>query len=94
MMAMIILDEFWVLLSGNNHNNMVQIQHMVMVFCLNDNTLSHSILTIPRFPLLSFYSDLSKIYIVTDVFITVAFIILPSYFYHVRKDGMKRRTLI
>jgi hypothetical protein len=82
-----------VLLSGNNHNNMVQIRHMVMVFCLNDNTLSHFILFIPRFPLLSVYSDLSKKYIVTDAFITVTFILLPSYFYHVREDGMKDTTL-
>jgi hypothetical protein len=78
-----------VLLSGNNHNKMVQIQHMVTVFFLNDNTSSHSILFIPCFPLLSFYSDLSKIYIVTDAYITVTFIILPRYFYHVREDGMR-----
>jgi hypothetical protein len=62
---------------------------MVMVFFLNDSTSSHSILFIPSFTLLSFYSDLSKIYIVTDAFITDAFIILSSYFYHVREDGMR-----
>jgi hypothetical protein len=62
---------------------------MVMVFFLNDNTSSHSILFIPSFPLLSFYSDLSRIYIETDASITDAFIIFPSYFYFEREDGMR-----